>query len=137
MSNIEKHNDKANKDWERKLAIFSRVWYLTAEEQDYLDIHSLYRCTLSTFLEKMFQHEEDHCKDKIEIGVVTYTLSYINCSSIELIETGDKVGQTGVGLLISCRAMGRGRNFAAALVQPRYRGMSEEKWNSIRWLSPF
>lgn len=123
----------SKQDWERKEAIFSRVWYLTEEEQGELDIHALYRTTLSTFLEKMFQAEEDHCKDKIEVGVVVYNCSYLSTSSIELIEAE---GPLDTQLLISCRAVNK-KNFAVALVQPRYKGMSEEKWNCIRWLPAY
>lgn len=126
------HKDR--RDWNRRAAILSRVWYLSSQEREELDTHSLYRATLGTFLQKMFQSEEDHCLDKIEIGVVTYTISYLNCSSVELIEAGDGIELADIQLLLSCRVVQR-RNFAIALVQPRYRGMSEEKWNSVRWLS--
>lgn len=118
--------------WERKAAILRSVWYLTPEERGDLDTHVLLRTSLLSYGDNMFEDEEDHLKDKVKIGVVTYEVCYLNTSATLLMESYTKgVLIDTQHLLLSLRAV-NSRNFAVCLIQPRYAAMSSEKYLALR-----
>lgn len=114
---------------EREAAIFSQVWFLTPPEREKLDTHVALRTSLREFGDRMFEDEEDCLKDKIVIGAVTYEVHYLNCSATQLCEKHCE--DEDMQLVLSLRAI-NSRGFAVCLVQPRWEGMSEEKWLKYR-----
>jgi hypothetical protein len=116
-------------NWEREAAIYRNVWYLTEEERDELDTHVALKTTLTEFGSNVFEDTEDHCKDKITIGVVTYEVHYLNTSAKELEETYEKKEEKE--LLLSLRVINN-RSFAVCLVQPKWDSLPREKYLSYR-----
>lgn len=112
-------------EWAEKFAILTKVWSLSPEYQELCSSQFLVRSTVD-YLYKYIQSHDPFMADKLLIGSTMYTLDYINCTIDWLLEQ-----DRSMELILSCRTCSF-RNFAVAIVQPRYKGLSDEKYYSLR-----
>lgn len=113
-------------EWAERFAVLTKVWNLSPEYQELCSSQFLVRSTNSYFGLHSYQDANDFERCKLQIGSTVYTLEYINCSDTWLMD------QTGnIELILSCRTCSF-RDFAVAIVQPRYEGLSDEKYYALR-----
>lgn len=108
-------------------AILRSVWYLSEEKRMLLTTHKLLRSTDHTLLQYIYEDDNDHFKDKMDIGSITFELVYMNCSGTSIVEEREEGKDKE--FLISLRVVGD--IFAVAIIQPRFPTMSKEWYLSI------
>lgn len=117
--------------WPRMTAIIENVWYLTPEERELLDTHVALRTTSYDIETRIYEDEKDHYKEKLKIGVITYTIHYVSFSREDrlVLEETEK----SVDLVVSLRVI-NSKGIAICLIQPKWDALTEEKFLNYKEL---
>lgn len=116
-------------EWAEKFAVLTKVWSLSEKYQELCSSQFLVRCSVERLLKATYDDTDDFNTPKLQIGRVIYNMECINCT-LDWLESQ----KDSFELIISCRTCSF-RNFAVAIVQPRFKGLSDERYYSLREVS--